>query len=63
MSEAYQEVLDFATDILGSKEEATDWMEKKSNTLGDSPVNIIKTDSGIQKVLDHLKGISRHRQA
>lgn len=63
MNHMYKEVLDFATDIFGSGEEAKEWMEKKSKTLGDSPINLIQTEDGKNRVIDHLKGISRHRQA
>lgn len=63
MSHTYNEVLDFATEIFGSEIEAKEWMEKKSNTLGDSPINLIETDEGAVNVIEHLKRISRHRQA
>ncbi len=49
-----------ATDILGDRERALEWMDHMSGTLGDTPRNLAKTSAGTDRVLIHLGGISRH---
>ena len=58
-----ERILEHATDVLGSYEEAVEWVYKKSATLGDCPRNLSETEEGTNTVLQHLNGISRQRQA
>lgn len=56
------QILEHASDVLGSINQAEEWIHKVSATLGDSPYNLSQTDEGTVKVMKHLNGISRQRQ-
>ena len=53
-------IIDKATDILGTKEKALDWIDHMSATLGSTPRQLSETDKGTMRVLLHLSTISRH---
>jgi uncharacterized protein (DUF2384 family) len=55
-----EKIIDQATEILGDRDRALDWIEKKSATLGASPRRLSETAHGTNKVLLHLANISRH---
>jgi uncharacterized protein (DUF2384 family) len=49
--------LDRATDVLGDKERAVDWLEKMSEAFGKSPKEILSDQDGLDRVLRHLHSI------
>lgn len=53
-------ILDKATDVLGGRDKAEDWIDQFSGTLGDYPRRLAATKEGTDRVLLHLAGISRH---
>ena len=53
-------ILDKATDVLGSREHAEDWIDQYSGTLGDYPRRMAGSSEGTNEVLRHLTSISRH---
>lgn len=53
-------ILDRATDVLGTRDRADDWVDKQSATLGSSPRALSESDEGTKSVLLHLKTISQH---
>lgn len=55
-----EQIIDKATDVLGSRERAEEWIEKSSATLGGRPRDLAATDEGTKAVLLHLAAISRH---
>ena len=52
-------IIEAATDVLGSPEKASEWVQKMSATLGGTPEELSKTSKGTDAVLLHLAGISR----
>jgi putative toxin-antitoxin system antitoxin component (TIGR02293 family) len=47
-----------ATDVLGDRKEAAGWLQRPHPVLGDlSPISLLDTDIGLQKVLDILSRI------
>ena len=55
------QILERATDVLGSEAAAADWIDKRSATLGGTPRELAQSNEGKERVLLHLAGISRHR--
>ncbi len=53
----YEIALDRATDVLGDKERAVDWLEKMSDAFGKSPKEILSDQDGLDRVLRHLHSI------
>jgi uncharacterized protein (DUF2384 family) len=53
----YDIALDRATDVLGDKERAEEWLEKMSGTLGNNPKQLLSDQDGLNRVLRHLKSI------
>ena len=53
----YKTALDRATDVLGDKERAVDWLEKMSDAFGKSPEEILSDQDGLDRVLRHLHSI------
>jgi uncharacterized protein (DUF2384 family) len=56
-------ILELATDVLGSEQAASDWIDKRSATLGSTPRELCATPEGRDRVVLHLNSISRHRFA
>lgn len=54
------QIIDKATDILGSEDRALDWVDKVSATLGSAPRGLSESQEGTEAVLLHLNTISRH---
>jgi len=57
------QILERATEVLGSAQAAGEWVDKRSATLGATPRELSATTEGTDRVLLHLNGISRHRFA
>lgn len=58
MNQNYRIVLVRATEVLGSRTDAEGWLESPKKALGQhSPVEIINTEEGLQKVLALLGNI------
>ena len=53
----YETALDRATDVLGDKERAVDWLEKMSDAFGKFPEEILSDQDGLDRVLRHLHSI------
>jgi len=53
----YEEVLDRAIEVLGTKENAIDWLEKMSATLEATPKDLCSTRDGANRVLRHLHSV------
>ncbi len=53
----YETALDRATDVLGDKERAVDWLEKMSDAFTKSPKEILSDQDGLDRVLRHLHSI------
>jgi uncharacterized protein (DUF2384 family) len=59
-SNRLERVLDKAADVLGTRERAEEWIEKRSATLGATPRELADTEDGTRQVLLHLTRISQH---
>lgn len=55
-----ERIIEQATDVLGTRERAEDWIDQFSATLEAKPRDLADTDEGTETVLLHLAGISRH---
>lgn len=55
-----ERILDKAADVLGSRSQAEEWIDKRSATLGATPRELARDADGTRRVLLHLAGISRH---
>lgn len=55
-----ERILDKAADVLGSRDRAEAWLDKRSATLKGTPRELAGTDDGARAVLLHLARISRH---
>lgn len=53
----YEEVLDRAIEVLGTKERAVEWLEKMSATLKATPKDLCATRAGANQVLRHLHSV------
>ncbi len=53
----YDIALDRATEVLGTRERAEDWLEKMSGTLGNSPKDLLSDDQGLNRVLRHIHSV------
>lgn len=53
----YDIALQRATEVLGDKERATDWLEKMSRTLCCPPRDLLSTQEGLDQVLRHLHSV------
>lgn len=53
----YEIALKRATDVLGSKERAEEWLEKVSGTLSGSPKEILQKKEGLERVLRHIRSV------
>ena len=53
----YETALDRATDVLGDKERAVDWLGKMSDAFAKSPKEILSDQDGLDRVLRHLHSI------
>ncbi len=56
-------IVELATEVLGSEQAASDWVGKRSATLGATPRELCATPEGRDRVVLHLNSISRHRFA
>lgn len=54
-------IMERAIEVIGNEAAATEWIDKRSATLGATPRELAVTAEGRDKVLLHLNGISRHR--
>jgi hypothetical protein len=46
--------------VLGSRDRAEEWLDKRSATLKGTPRELASTDDGTRQVLLHLARISHH---
>jgi uncharacterized protein (DUF2384 family) len=53
----YNTALERATEVLGDKERAVEWLEKMSNAFDKSPKEILSDQDGLDRVLRHLHSI------
>lgn len=53
----YDEALDRAIEVLGTKERAVEWLEKMSASLGASPRNLLDSKDGLDRVLRHIHSV------
>lgn len=53
----YDEVLDRAIEVLGTQENAIDWLDKMSDTLQATPKKLCATREGANRVLRHLHSV------
>ena len=53
----YDVALERATEVLGSRERAEEWLEKMSRTLCCAPRDLLKTSEGLHQVLRHLRSV------
>jgi len=58
--ENVEAIITKASDILGSREKAEDWIDQYSATLADYPRRMAATANGTDEVLRHLGRISHH---
>jgi len=54
-----KEILKLATETLGNRDAAIEWMSSPCKPLGCNPIDLLGTDEGTQKVVDIL-GRIRH---
>lgn len=53
----YDTALDRATEVLGDKERAEEWLEQVSGTLGGSPKDLLANQEGLNRVLRHIHSV------
>lgn len=53
----YDVALIRATEVLGTKERAEEWLSKMSGTLGASPKELLETQDGFERVLRHIHSV------
>ena len=53
----YKTALERATEVLGDKERAVEWLEKMSGAFDKSPKEILSDQDGLDRVLRHLHSI------
>ena len=53
----YKTALERATEVLGDKERAVEWLEKMSAAFEKSPKEILSDQDGLDRVLRHLHSI------
>ncbi len=53
----YKIDLDRATEVLGDKERAVEWLDKMSGTLGKSPRELLSDQAGLDRVLRHIHSV------
>ena len=49
--------LDRATEVLGDKKRAVEWLDKMSGTLGKSPRELLSDRAGLDRVLRHIRSV------
>ncbi len=53
----YDDALDRATEVLGTKERAEEWLDKMSDSLGSSPRKLLDSKEGFDRVLRHIHSV------
>lgn len=53
----YDIALARATEVLGDRERAVDWLDKMSGTLGNSPKELLSDTDGLNQVLRHIRSV------
>jgi len=53
----YAVALERATEVLGTRDKAEEWLGKMSATLGCSPKDLLNDQDGLNKVLSHIRGV------
>ncbi len=53
----YDIALDRATEVLGDKKRAVEWLDKMSDTLGKSPRELLSDRAGLDRVLSHIRSV------
>ncbi len=53
----YDIALERATEVFGNKDQAVDWLEKMSISLGNSPSELLSDKAGLNRVLRHIRSV------
>ena len=53
----YDDALNSATEVLGTRERAEDWLEKMSAELGSPPRELLNTKDGYERFLRHIHSV------
>ena len=53
----YDDALDRAMEVLGTKGRAEEWLDKMSESLGVSPRKLLDSKEGFNRVLRHIHSV------